>query len=61
MNYFVTLHGETVNQNLTREQAIKIGKKLYTDKIGTMSIGVGRITYKNGQKMYRLLPLHFLL
>ena len=59
MQYFVTLHGETVKANLTREQAIKEGKKLYTDEIGTMAIGIGIVRYKAGKKMYRLLPFHF--
>ena len=61
MNYFVTVKGETVTDNVSRESAIKSALKVLDKNpgIGTLCVGIGRYKYVKGKKMYSLLPCHF--
>ena len=61
MNYFVTVKGETVNDNVTRKFAIKKANEIITKKpeLGTLNVGIGRYKTVKGVRMYCLHPCHF--
>lgn len=61
MNYFVTIKGETVNDNVSRDFAIQKANDILNRKpeLGTLEVGIGRYKYQKGVKMYCLHPCHF--
>jgi hypothetical protein len=58
-NFFVTVEGEEVTSNLSKDAAVALAKKEYDKVKSTLSVGVGRFRYVKGVKVYTLLPLHF--
>lgn len=61
MNYFVTVDGIEVLSNLTQAQAISRAKKEYERVKSTLKVGIGRVKYVKGEKMYSCVPMHFYL
>ncbi len=59
MNFFVTVDGVDIASNLTKQQAINVAIKKYEEKKSTLRIGIGKVKWVNGKKMYTLLPMHF--
>jgi len=56
MNYFVTVGGITIFNNLSKDKAIEAA--INNNQSNT---GIGHFKMKNGKKVYTLLPLHFYL
>ena len=57
MNYFVTVNGITIYYNCSKEQAIKEGKKNWSDS--ESNVGIGKKKLVKGKIVYTLLPLQF--
>jgi len=57
MNYFITIDGEIINNNLSKINAIKEATKHKNKN----NIGIGKHKSIKGKKNYNLLPLHFFL
>lgn len=60
MNYFVTVDGCEIKSNLTKKQAINTANQMYEETKSTLKVGVGKIKYKNGKRVYTLLPMHLI-
>jgi hypothetical protein len=61
MTYFVTVDGLEVASNLTKIQAINTAKKKYEETKSTLRVGIGKIKYVKGERVYTCLPMHFYL
>ena len=59
MDYFVTVDGVEVLSNLTKLQAIRTANKRYKAIKCTLRIGIGKIKYVKGERVFTCLPLHF--
>lgn len=59
MKYFVTVNGLEIASNLSKTQAINLGNKKYKETKSTLDIGIGRLRYRNGKKIYTCIPIHF--
>lgn len=59
MNYFVTVDEVEVASNLTKKQAINIANKKYEETKSSLRIGIGKIKYVKGKRMYTCLPMFF--
>jgi hypothetical protein len=59
MNYFVTVDGLEVASNLTKTQAINIANKKYEETKSTLRVGIGKIKYIKGNRMFTCSPMHF--
>lgn len=62
MNFFVTLKGEEVRNNLTRDKAVMHAKSLLENsELGMLEVGIGVVKNKNGKLVYNLMPSSFYL
>jgi len=61
MNYFVTLKKVVQISNLNRLQAISTAKKLLADGACGLDVGIGKIKYVKGKRVYNLQPARFYL
>lgn len=63
MNYFVSVQGKIISNNLEKQQAIDLAVKEHdkNTKLGGIQIGIGRIRWKNRQKVYIMLPYFYYL
>ena len=59
MNYFVTVDGLEVASNLTKRQALNTAKKKYEETKSTLRVGIGKVKYVKGKRMYNCLPMFF--
>lgn len=59
MNYFVTIDGLEVVSNLTKVQAINTANKKYEETKSTLRVGIGKIKYVKGKRMFTCLPMYF--
>jgi len=59
MDYFVTLGGITIANNVTKNKAIKLGIEKYSSS--TPDIGIGKHKIVKGKRVYTLLPLSYFI
>ena len=59
MNYFVTVDGLEVASNLTKIQAMNTANKKYEETKSTLRIGIGKIKYVKGNRVFTCLPMNF--
>lgn len=59
MNYFVTIDGLEVASNLTKMHAIYTANKKFEETKSTLRIGIGKVKYVKGKKIFTCLPMHF--
>ena len=63
MNYFVCIDGITIASNLSQQQVINKARTKHTKhpELGGLQIGIGKIKYKDGKRMYTMLPYFYYL
>lgn len=60
MNFFVTKQGKDYASNLSQKDAVKTAKKLLEkDNLSGLEVGIGKIKYVKGKRVYTLLPCMF--
>lgn len=60
-NFFITVNGYVIASNLSRKKAINIAIREQNNdpELCILNIGIGRTKYKDGEKMYSLLPYNY--
>ncbi len=59
MNYFVTVDGLEIASNLKRAEAMSTAYKMYKETKSTLRIGIGKVKYVEGERVFTCLPMHF--
>lgn len=57
--YFVSVYGEIVASNLTRDRALSRAYEEYDNYKSTLVIGIGRVFLRKGEKRHASVPMHF--
>lgn len=60
-NFFVTVNGDIIASNLSKKKAINIAimEQKNSPELCSLNIGIGKTKYKDGKKMYSLLPYNY--